>query len=151
MSESNFIAPCVRYYARDPRGGKSLANSWRVTSDVTGSLTFKRPGSFRSESDSIWLWVKNRETPNWVTLANGMDYNLRCPGALILTHTHLFLHTKVFRPIYDHLSCGLGTSGQAVTTLSFGVSMLGCSRELPESNALVNDKMAKTCLPMVFF
>ncbi|CAJ1401782.1 unnamed protein product [Effrenium voratum] len=31
----------LSYYARDPRGGKSLANSWRVTSDVTGSLTFK--------------------------------------------------------------------------------------------------------------
>ena len=35
-----------------------------------------------------WLWVKNRETPKWLALAN-TDENLRSPGSLILTHTQI--------------------------------------------------------------
>ena len=31
----------LRYYATDQRGGRALANLWRVTSDVTGSWTLR--------------------------------------------------------------------------------------------------------------
>ena len=44
---------------------------------------------------AIWLGVKNRVTPQWLALVNGnVDYNLRSPGGLNLTQTHIVWVTE---------------------------------------------------------
>ena len=57
-----------------------------------------------------WLWVKNRVTPRWLALVSGnMDQNLRCPGGLILTHTHMGWPLKDTTQKTDDCSCGCGS------------------------------------------
>ena len=47
----------LRYYATDERGGTSLANLWRISSDVTGSWTLRREKrrKRRTQTDFVTL------------------------------------------------------------------------------------------------
>ena len=49
--------------------------------------------------DDIWLWVKNKVTPKWVSLVNGkVDENLRSISWCLNFDPHPFLLGKVFLP-----------------------------------------------------
>ena len=76
------------------RSAPSRSKCVRLPSPTSGFDCHLDATVHRPVVDIIWLWVKNRVTPKWVTLVNGNmeTWTKTCgpiPGGLILTHTHL--------------------------------------------------------------
>ena len=93
---------------RDPIASDPISKQAACKSRSSQLSTCRRGGdrveNWRMASVCMAVVVKKKKYPKWLALVNGKDSNLRCPGGLILSHTHMGLSLQMREP---HNKCCL--------------------------------------------